>query len=79
MMSMLVMAHPFLLQKLEKVRASMDQECTQEEEMDEDSQILQLLVKYSQLKDLLYAHHITGTIQVFSYCVIAHTHNTKYM
>lgn len=43
----------------------MDQECTQEkeEEMNEDpenSQILQLMAKYSQLKDLLYAHRITG-------------------
>lgn len=45
----------------------MDQECEQDEEkaeeIDEDSensQILQLMAKYSQLKDLLYAHRITG-------------------
>lgn len=54
----------------------MDQECNQEEEneeeIDEDtenSQILQLMAKYSQLKDLLYAHHVTGNQYVFlSYC-----------
>lgn len=44
----------------------MDQECKQEEkekeinEGSENSQILQLMAKYSQLKDLLYAHRITG-------------------
>lgn len=50
----------------------MDQESTQEaketvEEMgeDPDSQILQQMAKYSQLKDLLYAHTITGTNKIF--------------
>lgn len=50
----------------------MDQESTQEaketvEEMgeDPDSQVLQQMAKYSQLKDLLYAHHITGTNNFF--------------
>lgn len=41
------------------------QECKPEEkeESHEDSenlQILQLMARFSQLKDLLYAHHITG-------------------
>lgn len=47
----------------------MDQECKREEEEEEEekmtedsenSQIFQLLAEYSQLNDLLYAHHITG-------------------
>lgn len=49
----------------------MDQECTQEDEetgeekgKDPNSQILHQMAKYSQLKDLLYAHHITGTNKV---------------
>lgn len=57
----------------------MDHKCAQEdeekqEEMDEDlnSQILQQMAKYSQLKDLLHAHHITGTNKILSYCVITH-------
>lgn len=57
----------------------MDHKCPQEdeakqEEMDEDlnSQILQQMAKYSQLKDLLYAHHITGTNKILSYHVITH-------
>lgn len=50
----------------------MDQESTQEaketvEEMgeDPDSRVLQQMAKYSQLRDLLYAHHITGTNKIF--------------
>ncbi|KAM9341521.1 centromere protein O [Symphorus nematophorus] len=55
---------------LQKLRASMDKQCTheeQDEEMDEDSedsQLLQLMAKHTQLKDLLHAHHMTGGYNV---------------
>ncbi|XP_074465774.1 centromere protein O [Sebastes fasciatus] len=54
---------------LQKLRASMDKQCTheeekeEEEEMDEDSensQLLRLMARHTQLKDLLHAHHIIG-------------------
>lgn len=56
----------------------MDQECKQEEkeketnEGSENSQILQLMAKYSQLKDLLYAHRITGIYYIFFLIVYFH-------
>lgn len=49
----------------------MDKQCTheeekeEEEEMDEDSensQLLRLMARHTQLKDLLHAHHIIGTL-----------------
>ncbi|XP_070777105.1 centromere protein O [Enoplosus armatus] len=50
---------------LQKLRASMDKQCTheEEEEMDEvseKSQLLWLMARHTQLKDLLHAHHIIG-------------------
>uniref|UniRef100_A0A3Q3EEQ9 Centromere protein O n=1 Tax=Labrus bergylta TaxID=56723 RepID=A0A3Q3EEQ9_9LABR len=61
-----------LPQNLQKLRASMDKQCSQEEEeeeeeekMDDDSensQLLQLMARHTQLKDLLHAHHIIGTM-----------------
>ncbi|XP_037652100.1 centromere protein O [Sebastes umbrosus] len=54
---------------LQKLRASMNKQCTheeekeEEEEMDEDSensQLLRLMARHTQLKDLLHAHHIIG-------------------
>lgn len=42
----------------------MDQQCSPEEEMDEDSensQLLRLMAKHTHLKDLLHAYHIIGT------------------
>ncbi|XP_060919705.1 centromere protein O [Labrus mixtus] len=56
---------------LEKLRASMDKQCSQEEEEEEkmddyseNSQLLQLMARHTQLKDLLYAHHIVGGYNV---------------
>nr|XP_020483401.1 centromere protein O [Labrus bergylta] len=59
---------------LQKLRASMDKQCSQEEEeeeeeekMDDDSensQLLQLMARHTQLKDLLHAHHIIGGYNV---------------
>ncbi|XP_068194646.1 centromere protein O isoform X2 [Antennarius striatus] len=51
--------------KLQKIRSLMDQQSTHEdeEELGEDSEILELLrlmARHEQLKDLLYAHHIIG-------------------
>lgn len=52
----------------------MDKQCTheeeEEEEMDEDSensQLLRLMARHTQLKDLLHAHHIIGTHQFIIY------------
>ncbi|XP_041809429.1 centromere protein O [Chelmon rostratus] len=51
---------------LQKLRASMDKQCTneeEEEEMDEESensQLLRLMARHTQLKDLLHAHHVIG-------------------
>lgn len=53
---------------LQKLRSSMDKRCAQggeeeEEEMDEDSEdskLLRLMARHTQLKDLLYAHHVVG-------------------
>ncbi|XP_044230295.1 centromere protein O [Thunnus albacares] len=52
-------------QNLQKLRMSMDKQCAHEEdeEMDEDSedsQILRLMARHTQLKDLLHAHHLIG-------------------
>ncbi|KAM6912209.1 centromere protein O [Xenentodon cancila] len=49
-------------QKLQKLRLSADKQCAEEEEeeMDEDSQLLRLMVRHTELNDLLYAHHLTG-------------------
>ncbi|XP_044022696.1 centromere protein O [Siniperca chuatsi] len=54
---------------LQKLRASMDKQCTheEEEEMEEDSensQLLRLMARHTQLKDLLHAHHIIGGYNV---------------
>lgn len=55
---------------LQKLRASMDKQCTNEEgveEMDENSensQLLWLMARHTQLKDLLHAHHIIGGYNV---------------
>lgn len=55
---------------LQKLRASMDKQCTreeEEEEMDEDSensQLLRLMARHTQLKDLLHAHHVIGGYNV---------------
>ncbi|XP_070835609.1 centromere protein O [Chaetodon trifascialis] len=55
---------------LQKLRASMDKQCTREEEdeeMDEDSessQLLRLMARHTQLKDLLHAHHVIGGYNV---------------
>lgn len=55
----------------------MDQQCSnedeeeeEEEEMDEDSensQLLRLMARHTQLKDLLHAHHIIGTYKLCYY------------
>nr|XP_046268816.1 centromere protein O [Scatophagus argus] len=50
-----------------KLRAFMDKQCTQEEEMDEDSEhseLLPLVARHAQLQDLLRAHHIIGGYNV---------------
>ncbi|KAM7403492.1 hypothetical protein PAMA_004108 [Pampus argenteus] len=52
-------------QTLQKLRTSMDKQCTDEEdeEMNEDSensQFLRLMARHTQLKDLLHAHHLIG-------------------
>lgn len=53
----------------------MDRQCSndQEEEMDEDSensQLLRLMARHTQLRDLLDAHHLIGTNnQIFNYFV----------
>ncbi|XP_071353591.1 centromere protein O isoform X2 [Trachinotus anak] len=57
------------LQRLQKLRTSMDKQCTheEEEEMDEDSedsQLLQLMARHTQLSDLLHAHHLIGGYNV---------------
>ncbi|KAM6969428.1 centromere protein O [Tautogolabrus adspersus] len=57
---------------LQKLRASMDKQCSQEgeeeeEKMDDDSensQLLRLMARHTQLKDLLNAHHIIGGYNV---------------
>ncbi|XP_049451648.1 centromere protein O [Epinephelus fuscoguttatus] len=55
---------------LQKLRAMMDKQCANEEEeeaMDEDSensQLLRLMARHTQLKDLLHAHHIIGGYNV---------------
>ncbi|XP_058471033.1 centromere protein O [Solea solea] len=56
---------------LQRMRLSMDKQCSHEgeEEMDEDSensQLLQLMAKHSQLKDLLYAHHLIGGYDIIN-------------
>ncbi|XP_054469951.1 centromere protein O [Anoplopoma fimbria] len=58
-------------QNLKKLRASMDKQCTHEEDeeegMDEDSEnsnLLRLMARQTQLKDLLHAHHIIGGYNV---------------
>lgn len=48
----------------------MDQQCPHgdEDEIDgesENSQLLRLMARHTQLKDLLHAHHITGTYILF--------------
>ncbi|KAM3594342.1 uncharacterized protein V6R79_006138 [Siganus canaliculatus] len=53
-------------QNVMKLRASLDKrargDCDEEEMEDdsENSQLLRLMARYTQLKDLLYAHHIIG-------------------
>ncbi|XP_034531448.1 centromere protein O [Notolabrus celidotus] len=61
---------------LQKLRASMDKQCAngeeeepeeEEEKMDadsENSQLLRLMARHTQLKDLLHAHHIIGGYNV---------------
>uniref|UniRef100_A0A3Q3WVB2 Centromere protein O n=1 Tax=Mola mola TaxID=94237 RepID=A0A3Q3WVB2_MOLML len=51
---------------LQMMRASMDQQCAdqEEEEMDENSQLLRLMARHTQLNDLLHAHHIIGGFDV---------------
>lgn len=55
---------------LQKLRTMMDKQCANEEEeeaMDEDSensQLLRLMARHTQLKDLLHAHHIIGGYNV---------------
>lgn len=56
-----------LPQSLQKLRASMDKQRTHEEEEEEmaedsdNSQLLRLMARHTQLKDLLHAHDIIGT------------------
>lgn len=56
-----------LTQNLQKLRASMDREHLGGEgvegldEDSENSQLLRLMARHTQLKDLLRAHHIIGT------------------
>ncbi|CAK6974078.1 centromere protein O [Scomber scombrus] len=50
-------------QNLQKLRMSLDKPCEEDEEMDddsEDSQILRLMARQTQLRDLLHAHHLVG-------------------
>ncbi|XP_023141266.2 centromere protein O isoform X1 [Amphiprion ocellaris] len=52
-------------QNLQKLRLSLDKQCADEEdvEMEEDSensQLLRLMARHTQLKDLLHAHHLIG-------------------
>lgn len=67
--------YSFLPQNLQKLRASMDQQCPHgedEDEMDgesEHSQLLRLMARHTQLKDLLRAHHIIGTCTFF-FCLL---------
>lgn len=55
----------------------MDKQCANEEEeeaMDEDSensQLLRLMARHTQLKDLLHAHHIIGTHKLLYYFVFS--------
>lgn len=57
---------------LQKLRASMNKQCAQEEEEEEEemeensenSQLLRLMARHTQLKDLLHAHHIIGGYNV---------------
>ncbi|XP_072313955.1 centromere protein O [Eucyclogobius newberryi] len=54
-------------QKLQKLRTSMENNEEEEVEMDEDSenaQLLRLMAKHTQLKDILLAHHLTGGYDV---------------
>lgn len=59
--------HIILTQTLQKLRASMDREAVGGEgvegldEDSENSQLLRLMARHTQLKDLLHAHHIIGT------------------
>ncbi|XP_029349042.1 centromere protein O isoform X2 [Echeneis naucrates] len=53
------------LETLKKLRTSMNKQCTDEEVMQmeedsEDSQLLQLMARHTQLTDLLQAHHLIG-------------------
>ncbi|KAF7657998.1 hypothetical protein LDENG_00019370 [Lucifuga dentata] len=62
---------------LQKLRRSMDKNCTnEEEEIDEDSdnsQLLHVMARHTQLKDLLNAHHLIGGYNVIE------THQGKAM
>ncbi|KAL6105274.1 cenpo [Pungitius sinensis] len=58
---------------VKKLRVSMDKQCTNEEEeeeengMDEDSEnsnLLRLMARHTQLKDLLHSHHVIGGYNV---------------
>nr|XP_040055846.1 centromere protein O [Gasterosteus aculeatus aculeatus] len=57
---------------IKKLRVSMDKQCTNEEEeteegMDEDSEnsnLLRLMARHTQLKDLLHAHNVVGGYNV---------------
>ncbi|XP_030247297.1 centromere protein O isoform X1 [Sparus aurata] len=56
---------------LQKLRASLDKQSTNEEEEEEEmeqdsehSQLLQLMARHTQLEDLLYAHHTIGGYDV---------------
>ncbi|XP_032356765.1 centromere protein O [Etheostoma spectabile] len=56
---------------LQKLRASMDKQCAHEEEEDEEmaedsenSELLRLMARHTQLKDLLHAHDIIGGYSV---------------
>ncbi|XP_008289451.1 centromere protein O isoform X2 [Stegastes partitus] len=56
-------------QNLQKLRSSLDKQCADEDdvEMEEDSEnseLLRLMARHTQLKDLLHAHHLIGGYDV---------------
>ena len=74
-----VAVYTILPQHLQKLRASLDKQSTnegdEEEEMEQDSepsQLLRLMARHTQLEDLLYAHHTIGThSKSFNYSVFS--------
>lgn len=76
--------YTILPQHLQKLRASLDKQSTNEEEEEEEmeqdpehSQLLQLMARHTQLEDLLYAHHTIGThyklLNYFVFVCVIHT------